>query len=144
MYAKHREILGRDALELTREAFLASAEGSEERRSARLLLDWQAESQSARELAPLDEREIKWEADAVVRLADGREIPFQRTSIELANSTDKRERATIEAARSARYGHPLGLAIFDLDGFKAVNDRYGHPAGTRCSRASPRRSIPPA
>ena len=101
VYAKHREILGRDALELTRETFLATADGSEERRSARLLLDWQAESQSARELAPLDEREIAWEGDAVVRLADGREIQYQRTSIELANSTDKRERAMIEAARSA-------------------------------------------
>jgi hypothetical protein len=101
VYAKHREILGRDALDLTRENFLASAEESEERRSARLLLDWQTESQSARELAPLDEREIAWEGDAVVRLDDGRVIPYQRTAIELANSTDKRERATIEKARSA-------------------------------------------
>jgi len=101
IYAKHREILGRDSLELTREHFLATAEGSEERRSARLLLDWQAESQSARELASLDEREIAWEGDAVVKVEDGRQIPYQRTAIELANSTDKRERATIEKARSA-------------------------------------------
>jgi hypothetical protein len=100
VYQRHREILGRDALELTREAFRESAEGSEARRSARLLLDWQAESQSARELAPLDEREIAWESGAVVRTADGREIPYQRTAIELANSTDRRERAAIEAARS--------------------------------------------
>ena len=48
VYAKHREILGRDALELTRENFLASAEGSEERRSARLLLDWQARGRATR------------------------------------------------------------------------------------------------
>jgi hypothetical protein len=101
IYAKHRGILSRDALELTRETFLATAEGSDERRSARLLLDWQAESQSARELAALDEREITWEGDAVVRTADGHEIPYQRTAIELANSLDRQERARIEAARSA-------------------------------------------
>jgi hypothetical protein len=101
IYEKYRNILGRDALDLTRDAFLSSAEGSEERRSTRLLLDWQAESQSSRELAPLDEREIAWEGEAVVHVADGRVIPYQRTSIELANSTDRAERAMIEAARQA-------------------------------------------
>jgi len=101
IYHKHRGILSRDALELTREAFERSADGSDDRRSARLLLDWQVESQSARELAALDEREIAWEGEAVVRTADGREIPYQRTAIELANSLDRQERARIEAARSA-------------------------------------------
>jgi hypothetical protein len=100
IYEKHRDILGRDALDLTREAFIESAEGSEERRSTRLLLDWQAESQSSRQLAPLDEREIAWEGDAMVRVADGRVIQYQRTAIELANSTDRADRAMIEAARS--------------------------------------------
>jgi hypothetical protein len=101
IYHRHREILGADALEVARDAFVGSAEGSEERRSARLLLDWQAESQSSRELAPLDEREIAWEGDAVVRTPDGRQIQYQRVAIELGNSTDRKERATIESARRA-------------------------------------------
>ncbi|HKH92891.1 MAG TPA: hypothetical protein VKA54_13875 [Gemmatimonadaceae bacterium] len=101
IYQKHRGILNRDALELARDTFLASAEGSDEHRSARLLLDWQVEAQSSRELAALDEREIAWEGEAVVRLADGREIQYQRTAIELANSLDRQERARIEAARAA-------------------------------------------
>ena len=100
VYEKYREILGPDALEVAREFFEGSAEGSEERRSARLLLDWQVESQSSRELAPLDEREIAWEADAVVTTADGRSIPYQRVAIEVGNSTDRNERAMVEAARA--------------------------------------------
>jgi len=100
LYEKYRAIFSDDSLELTREAFLGSAEGTEERRSARLLLDWQVESHSSRQLASLDEREIAWEGEAVVQLSDGRQIPYQRTSIELGNSTDRHERAMIEAARS--------------------------------------------
>ena len=34
-----------------------------------------------------------------------------------------------EAARAARYGSLLSLALFDVDGFQAVNDRHGHPRG---------------
>jgi len=36
-----------------------------------------------------------------------------------------------EIARSRRYGHPVSVAFLDCDGFKAVNDTYGHLAGDR-------------
>lgn len=36
---------------------------------------------------------------------------------------------TNEVERSTRLGHPLSLIIFDIDSFKAYNDRWGHPAG---------------
>ena len=34
-----------------------------------------------------------------------------------------------EAERARSAGHPLGLMLADVDRFKSVNDRFGHPAG---------------
>lgn len=36
-----------------------------------------------------------------------------------------------EVARASRTGRPLSLLAIDLDGFKRVNDRHGHPCGSR-------------
>lgn len=34
-----------------------------------------------------------------------------------------------EVGRAVRYGRTFGLVLCDLDGFKELNDRHGHPAG---------------
>jgi hypothetical protein len=107
IYAKHAAIMSRDALDLTIEAFRAAADGSEEQRAARLLVDWEVDAQSSRELAALDERQIAWEASAVVRLDDGRDIPFEKASIEMANSSDRAHRQQIERGRAALVAREL-------------------------------------
>ena len=100
IYDRYGAILGTEALELAREAYAGSPEGSEDKRSARLLLDWQVESRASRELAAHDEREIAWESTATVHVSDGRTIPYQRAAIEIANATERAERLAIDEARA--------------------------------------------
>jgi hypothetical protein len=107
IYARHPEVLSDDALAMTRELFRDAAPGSEESRAARLLLDWEADTHVSRALAPLDEREITWESQAMVPLPDGRRIPYQRMAIEIANTTDRRERLMLEGARAKVVGAEL-------------------------------------
>ena len=105
IYEKHREAYGDEALALARELFRDHAPGdgpvSETYRSARLLLDWLVESRAGRELAPLEEREIGWEAAAVIKLPDGTEEPYQRAAITIGNTRDAKARHQLDDARAA-------------------------------------------
>jgi hypothetical protein len=108
VYSKYAGILGDDALALAREMFRNAADGSDEQRSARLILEWITDAMAGRVLAPLDEREIAWEGSAVVRLDDGRVIPYQRAAIDIGNTADREERLLIEKARARVAGAALG------------------------------------
>ena len=41
------------------------------------------------------------------------------------------EKLEEEVRRADRYGRTLGVLLFDLDGFKHINDLLGHPAGDK-------------
>jgi len=100
IYARYARVLGPAALDLVRGEFHDAAPGSEAHRAARLMLEWEVESQTGRALAELEEREIAWEAATVVSLPDGRAFPYQRLAIEIANTTDRRERLALDDARA--------------------------------------------
>jgi len=101
IYERFAHVLGPGALELARDAFRTATPDSEDRRSARALLDWQVEYHASRELAELDERLISWEAGSVIRLADGREIPYQRAPLEMATEADRNQRLALDDARAS-------------------------------------------
>jgi hypothetical protein len=100
IYEKYGDILGEEALDLTLDAFRSAAENTDERRSAQALLEWEIETQAAKPLAALDEREIEWENTAVIHSPDGRVIPYQAAPIEIANTSDRALRLVIDKARA--------------------------------------------
>lgn len=53
----------------------------------------------------------------------------------LHNARAFHELAERELRRAERYGYPLAVAYLDVDGFKAINDRFGHRAGDRALSA---------
>jgi diguanylate cyclase (GGDEF)-like protein len=58
-----------------------------------------------------------------------RELAMIDSLTGLYNRRFGEQRLASEVARSARKGHPLTVVLFDLNGFKYINDTYGHPAG---------------
>lgn len=64
--------------------------------------------------------------DLVARLSDAaRRDPLTG----LLNRRGFEERLEAELARAGRQQHPVGLIVGDIDRFKTINDRLGHPAG---------------
>jgi diguanylate cyclase (GGDEF)-like protein len=53
----------------------------------------------------------------------------------LGNQRFLREHLALEQSRIARYGTPSTIVVFDLDKFKEINDRHGHPVGSRILKA---------
>jgi diguanylate cyclase (GGDEF)-like protein len=108
----HVEVLGLSQTELTPAVQSALAA---------LMVELQALRGEARRLkARLAEAEAAADADPLTSARNRR--AFMR---ELARA----------AAHARRYGAPASLVYFDVDGLKALNDRFGHAAGDAALKA---------
>ena len=52
----------------------------------------------------------------------------------LLNHSRLHQYVEVEAMRAQRQSHPLSFAMLDIDQFKGINDRFGHPVGDRVLR----------
>ena len=64
-----------------------------------------------------------------LRFRDARQLADLDALTGLHNRRYFHETLAREVARAQRYGRRLALVVFDIDDFKAINDRLGHLAG---------------
>ncbi len=120
LYREYADVMSDESLGLVLDAFRSAAPGSEAHRGLRDLLDWQVESQASRQLAELEEREIAWEGRAMITLPEGGKVPYQRASIDIANSTDRAARLALDRARARLVA--AELAPMRLEHFQRERD----------------------
>jgi len=60
-----------------------------------------------------------------------RELSMRDPLTQLPNRHGFELRLRDEMARNSRYGHPVSLALIDVDHFKRINDQFGHLAGDK-------------
>lgn len=82
---------------------------------------------------PFDLSELRARVRSALRVSQLVKMLAQKAQVDgltgLWNRAFFDRRWTEEMSRSSRYGHPLSIALLDVDHFKSVNDTFGHPAG---------------
>ncbi len=91
-------------------------------------------SEAERQVERLNERlqSVQQESEELRRrLKEERDLAMVDPLTGIGNRFAYNERLELEVARWKRYRSPLTLAVWDIDRFKDVNDRYGHQAGDK-------------
>lgn len=73
------------------------------------------------------------------RLADAQALADRDALTAALNRRALMRELSRAIARRRRYGSPACLVYFDLDGLKAINDRFGHAVGDAALRATAER-----
>ena len=78
---------------------------------------------------------VGWLAERLHR--DRHEVENMALTDTLTNLPNRRHALVVleNEFAAAERGRPLAAVLFDLDGFKAFNDRHGHPAGDEALRS---------
>lgn len=97
-------------------------------------LEQEKKAQLQRELYALTQKISDMESEAC-ELKKHLDQAQRRASLDPLTSLPNRmafdDRLLDEIARCERHGHPLTLAVWDVDFFKAINDTYGHKSGDK-------------
>ena len=93
--------------------------------------------QAGRQIAAMSARLNEMESEAETlrsRVNQERNQALTDALTGIPNRLAYEERLAQEVARWKRFGTPLVLAVWDVDHFKKVNDRFGHKAGDKVLR----------
>lgn len=85
--------------------------------------------------AALLERTVRYASEHARRLETLRDLAIRDELTGLYNRREMDRLLKEEVSRCRRYGHPLALAIIDIDNFKLINDTFGHIAGDKVLRS---------
>jgi diguanylate cyclase (GGDEF)-like protein len=128
----------RDGLQLIREAMAAgcrtpivflTAEISEEVDHAAMHAG-ASDFLIKQEITPrLLERSLRYARKLGATMEELRRLATRDSLTGLYNRREFERMLESESERSVRFRLPLGLAMIDVDQFKAINDTHGHPAG---------------
>ena len=82
---------------------------------------------------PFDMAELKARVRSAIRVQQLLRMLAQRAQLDgltaLWNRAFFDQRLSVEMTQARRLGQPLSLILTDIDHFKSVNDRFGHPFG---------------